>query len=274
MSLKYKPTLYIEMKTSKPIIAALFITIIFGFSSCIINVFCIDGNGIIESEERSSPEFSKITNTTSAEIILATGEQTGIVIETDSNLLQYFRASVSSSTLVIETRGANCIRPSSQPVIYITAESIDGILLTGSGDLYANNLIGNSIELKSSGSGDMFIDYAEGNDIEIKISGSGDVVAYDSWSDAVEARLSGSGDLSISGESAEGNFTLSGSGESYASELLVSVSNILISGSGDAYTNVSDELIASISGSGNIYYKGNPVIYSNITGSGRIIKLN
>ena len=263
-----------EMKASKLIIASIIITIIIGFSSCIINVFCIDGNGIIESEERSSPEFSKITNTTSAEVILTTGEQTGIVIETDSNLLQYYRTSVSSNTLVIETRGANCIRPSSKPVIYITAENIDGISLTGSGDLYANNLLGSTIELKSSGSGDMYIDYTEGDDIEVKISGSGDVVVYDSWSDNVEARLTGSGDLSISGESAAGNFTLSGSGESYAGDLLVSISNILISGSGDAYTNVSDELIGSISGSGNIYYKGNPEIFSNITGSGRIIKLN
>lgn len=261
------------MRASKLIIATLIINIIAGFSSCIINVFCIDGNGIIESEERSSPDFSKITNTTSAEVILTTGEQTGIVIETDGNLLQYYRTSVSSNTLVIETRGANCIRPSSKPVIYITAENIDGISITGSGDLFADNMLGNNIELKSSGSGNMFIDYAEGNDIEIKISGSGDIAVYDSWSDAVEARLSGSGDLSISGESASANFTLSGSGECFAGELLVSVSNILISGSGDAYTNVSDELIASISGSGNIYYKGNPEIYSNITGSGRIIKL-
>ena len=120
----------------------------------------------------------------------------------------------------------------------------------------------------------MYIDYTEGNDNEVNISGSGDVVVYDAWSDNMEARLTGSGDLSISGESAASNFTLSGSGECYAGDLLVSISNILISGSGDAYTNVSDELIGSISGSGNIYYKGNPEIYSNITGSGRIIKLN
>ena len=263
-----------KMKTSKIIIATLIITLIMGLSSCVMNILCIDGNGRIESEERSSPEFSKIINTTSAEVILTTGEQTGIVIETDSNLLQYFRTSVSNNTLEIETKGANCIRPSSKTVIYITAENINGISLTGSGDLSADNLLGSTIELKSSGSGDMFIEYAEGDDIKIKISGSGDVMVYDSWSDAVEARLSGSGDLIISGESVDGNFTSSGSGECYAGELLLSISNILISGSGDVYTSVSNELIASISGSGNIYYKGNPVIYSNITGSGRLIKVN
>jgi hypothetical protein len=263
-----------KMKTSKVIIAWLIITIIMGLNSCVMNLLCVDGNGIIESEDRSSPEFSKILNTTAAEVILTTGEQTGVVIETDINLLQYFRTSVSNNTLEIETRGANCIRPSSKSVIYITAENINGISLTGSGDLSANELLGSDIELKSSGSGNMFIEYVEGDDIDIKISGSGDVIVYDSWSDAVEARLTGSGNLTISGESVDGNFTSSGSGECYAGELSLSTSNILISGSGDVYTSVSNELIATISGSGNIFYKGNPVIYSNITGSGRLIQVN
>ncbi len=262
------------MKITRLTVIILITAVAAGTSSCIMNLLCINGNGIIDTEERESPAFTRILNTTSAEIILTTGEETGILIETDINLLQYYRTSVSGNRLEIETRGANCIRPSSKTIIYITAAETHSISVTGSGDFLADTLTGEETDILSTGSGDIFLDYVEGDDININITGSGDVVVYDSQSDNVETRLSGSGDLTVNGISASGNFTLTGSGNCYASDLYLYTANILITGSGDAYTDVSNELIATITGSGDIYYRGNPHIYSNISGSGRLIPVN
>jgi hypothetical protein len=50
------------------------------------------------------------------------------------------------------------------------------------------------------------------------------------------------------------------------------MAEVTISGSGDAFTRVSEELSGLISGSGNIYVSGNPLIKVRVTGSGRVIR--
>ena len=70
------------------------------------------------------------------------------------------------------------------------------------------------------------------------------------------------------------NITSTGSGTFDGDNLLSNLCNTLISGSGNVYVIVLDELIATLTGSGNLYYTGHPDIYENITGSGRIFNLN
>jgi hypothetical protein len=82
--------------------------------------------------------------------------------------------------------------------------------------------------------------------------------------------------LCISGNGIEqtesSSLRISGSGDISAENLILSSAYIIISGSGDAYTNVDKSLNAVISGSGNIYLKGDPEISKTISGSGKIIK--
>lgn len=65
---------------------------------------------------------------------------------------------------------------------------------------------------------------------------------------------------------------ITGSGELFAEDFLLKSASVTLSGSGNVFTSVENDLNGVISGSGNIYLKGDPIINKTITGSGRIIK--
>lgn len=251
------------------IILGLFILI--ALDSCIFNLLCINGNGIEETEEIISPDFTGVINTTQANVIFEKGDNFNISITADANILQYFKTSVSGSNLEIEVKGANCIRPVNKPVIYITAPQIKELAVLGSGDFIADSLSGSNIIITSTGSGNINIENAEGESIRTKISGSGNISINNLIADSYKAIISGSGDMNLSGISQSGLITSTGSGNLYAYDLISSICNILISGSGDVLTTVENEMIATLTGSGNLYYKGDPEIFMNVSGSGRII---
>jgi hypothetical protein len=60
------------------------------------------------------------------------------------------------------------------------------------------------------------------------------------------------------------------SGDVDAFELRARDSSVVITGSGNCRTSVSDTLQAKITGSGDVLYKGYPEIKQTITGSGSL----
>lgn len=241
--------------------------------SCISNLICIDGNGVKATDERSENNFTQVINTTDADIIFKSGEEYSITVEADENLINYYHTSVSGNALTIEIKDATCVRGIIAPVIRITAPGINGFTLSGSGNMIGDMLSGSSVKIINSGSGNIFIDYIMANSISSKVTGSGDITVYDSDSDEVSITISGAGDMTINGESEMGHFTSSGSGHNYSGGLILADCNAIISGSGDIYTSVNEELHATLSGSGNLYYSGSPQVYQSVTGSGRIIRI-
>lgn len=247
--------------------------ILFTVSSCIMNLVCIDGNGVAGSESRSEHDFTGIVNSTDADLVFVRGDTYSVTVEADQNLLEYYKTSVSGDNLEIEIENNHCVRSVTSPVIRITAPNISSFILSGSGNMVGDILEGTTVNIINSGSGSMFIESIVATFLKNKISGSGDVTIYDSSSSEVTSLISGSGDLTIEGEAELGAFTSTGAGNNYSSNLSISSCTALISGSGDIFSMVSEEIHATLTGSGNLYYTGNPQIYQNITGSGRIIRI-
>lgn len=253
--------------------SVLIILIALGLTSC-LGIVCINGNGIFVTVERGETGFDGIANSTSADIYYSKGDEYSVIIEADENLAEYIHTSVSSGILEIELKGTRCIRPGRTPVVYITSPVMSEIVLSGSGDIFADTLSGYIIDILDSGSGDIICSYIEGDEAELLNSGAGDITVREIYADETRIVISGSGDISAEGIVENSDITSTGAGQAYCDDLTTTVCNALLSGSGNVHISVMDELIATLTGSGNLYYTGNPEIHKNITGSGRVINVN
>lgn len=218
---------------------------------CIKDLNCIDGNGYPINETRSLNTFHEVVCNGSFEVTVLPGDTYEVVVDAESNIIQYIRTSVSGGRLYIDTDDNRCVNNSIPVIITVYAPDVDGLDLNGSGSIWASGLYVDNLYLNISGSGN----------IEVN-------------ADAlhIEAKISGSGSIDINGVSETSDLSISGSGNIFAYDLMQNRSASSISGSGNIYVTVNQVLDGKISGSGNIYYKGNPTVYQNISGSGRIIK--
>lgn len=250
------------------IIALLLITIL---ASCQLLDLCLTGNGNLITEYRAVSDYDYIVNTTGIDVTIIEADTFGLLLDIEENLAENIVTSVSNGTLEIRHRNKGCINYTRTPSVIVSAPSVRGIKVSGSGDINSPFLSGHNVSVRVSGSGNSIVGEIESSTLQITISGSGDVSVNNLNCDEVEVVISGSGDLSSAGTSGHGIFKLSGSGDAYFREVPVNTAAATISGSGNLHVNVSEAINAILSGSGNIFLTGNPSVHANITGSGKII---
>jgi hypothetical protein len=164
--------------------------------------------------------------------------------------LPYIETEVSNSVLIIKKHGHKNLDNHSPIRVHIKVPYINGMELSGSGDITCSNLNSSNGEIEVSGSGDVFVTAS---------------------CHKIDGRISGSGNITISGAADETNLEIDGSGAINAYNLEQDTCFIDISGSGDAFLNVAKFLDVHISGSGEVHYMGNPDVNTQITGSGKVI---
>jgi hypothetical protein len=242
-------------------------------SSCIDNLTCIEGDGIIKNERRRLTNFAQIENSTEFDIIFKIADTTGLNIIADRNLLDNVVTDVSGQVLEIRTNPGNeCFSYSQRPVIEVSSPYLNSVTLSGSGDFLADQLEGDLVSVKLSGSGEIKAEHVQCDNLNTFLSGSGNISLTDTRSTNSDAFISGSGDILIEGECNKSTLKISGSGNINADKYLAKTGSVTISGSGDSYVYLTDKLTGAISGSGNIYLKGNPLIDVMVSGSGRVIR--
>lgn len=242
--------------------------------------------------------FKRVNFRVAGKLYLRQGSPQKVEVEGDSKFIQEeLEVRIDGDKLVIgkeSSWGWNSWNDGDNKVtVYITVPNIEGISVSGSGDLVGENKITTSrLNLSVSGSGSLVIDADVSGDVEASLSGSGRLEykgkcrAYDSSvsgsgkmdlnlaiSEKAEFGVSGSGKVRASGSAQEVKATISGSGQVLAGNLVVDRCDVRISGSGDVEINVNKELDANISGSGTVTYKGNPShVNSHASGSGKVRK--
>ncbi len=247
--------------------------LLLALNSCLEDHIFIKGNGIIETETRRTGNFFKVENSTSIDVVYRKADTTGIVIKADENILGYIITETYDNTLEIKTRPENVILDFKEsPLITITSPGLEKAVIYGSGAFFADEMTGETVILKMSGSGEISTDYVSCTDIKVLLSGSGNISLKECQSKNSDIFLSGSGNINLKGQNEDCHLNISGSGEVFADNFLIGTASVLISGSGNAFTNIEHKLTGIISGSGSIYLKGNPTINQTISGSGRIIK--
>ena len=230
------------------------VVVLFLLPGCDEDVFhdCEDGYGGKVSRELQVPYFDRVQLNIAADVYISQGPELSVVAEGQQNVIDELEKDVRNQEWEIEFD--ECIKNYGKLDIYITMPEIREITLAGSGDIIGETVF-------------------TGSDIGLYIPGSGRI-DVDVDAEHVEGRISGSGRMYLSGATSDLDFTINGSGDLNAFNLVSDRAEILISGSGDAEVNVLAFLKVRIPGSGTVFYKGSPSIDSEISGSGSLINAN
>lgn len=247
-------------------------------------------------ETRDVSTFTKIAFRTAGKVYVKQGTPQKVEIEGTSEMLEKVKTKVEDGRLVIgpESSWRNWNWSSDDKVtVYVTVANIEGLDVSGSGELIAQTKItGSNMNLDVSGSGSLTAEI-EAQDVDADVSGSGEMSLKGKFK-SINVDVSGSGKIAVNGTIAgKADFEISGSGKIEASgsadsmkaditgsgkvlgaNLVTNSARIDIAGSGDVEITVNKDLDADISGSGTVLYKGNPArVNSDASGSGSVRKM-
>jgi hypothetical protein len=212
----------------------------------------VRGSGDLVTESRDVGGFDRVVLRGSGEVIITQDGTESLTVETDDNVIEYVTTEVKGRTLELGFEGfEDAVLVSPTRLIF---------------DLHLKDLTG----LEISGSGDMEAESIETDRLEIKVSGSGDVRIDSLAAEEVELKISGSGDIELAGDAARQDITISGSGKCRAGDLRGEVVDVSVGGSGDAIVWATESLDVRITGSGSVDYYGAPSTDLSTSGSGSI----
>jgi hypothetical protein len=214
-----------------------------------------------QEQVRELGAFTSINLACPATVYITQGKTQKITLTGHEEDLERIITDVKGKKLIIKTQEDNSwftwknTSSLRNIVIHITIPDIEGIAVSGSGQVITKSPIKtSSLDLSIAGSGSMKLQ-ADAREISMKISGSGSI--------------------EVEGKSKSNEISIAGSGSIRAEKLLAEDYDISISGSGSCRIYASKSLNSRIAGSGNIYYKGDPDQVNNKTaGSGRIKKIS
>ncbi len=227
------------------------------FSLFILGIF-FSNSLFAENEDRNVPTFSEVALRISAKLYITQGDVQSVKITAKSSTLEELITEVKGRTLNIRFPNKMFFKGNFNPgkiEIHITVPVIDGLTLSGSGDILAKEIKSRIIDLAVSGSGDIVIDKLKTKRVTAALSGSGGITIKDGGvADEFTVSISGSGDVDAIGFEA-------------------SDVSVRISGSGNCSITSNGVIKGRVSGSGDVNYKGNPSIDFSVAGSGRVQKL-
>lgn len=196
------------------------------------SLFVARGSGKPATEPRNVSDFTAVALNGSGKLNI---EQTGtesLSITADDNLLQYLTSEVRDGKLILGTRDATGVNPTTDIVYNLTIKTLNSISLSGSGTVEAKGIV----------------------------------------TDHLKTSLAGAGDFIMSGQAVEHEVALSGSGKLEAASLESKVVKVSIMGSGNGVVAASEQLEVNVMGSGSVEYIGDPAVSKNVMGSGSVTK--
>lgn len=210
----------------------------------------VQGNGNVQRQARELGAFSGVALSLPGKVEIRSGGREGITIEADANLLPLIETVVENGTLKI--RGKDHMTPKTRNLKFVVqAREVERLSVAGSGDIDADAVRGERIQLDIGGSGDIKVGKAEGGRIGADVSGSGDLKVEDGSVRSLSVSIAGSGDVDL--------------GHVRSDDAKVN-----IAGSGDAKVWARNDLNVSVAGSGDVEYYGDPRVRKSVAGSGGV----
>lgn len=237
------------MKTIKCKYLYLSLLSLLTMTSCNMNTTV--GSGNVITHEIPVDMYNKIELEGSANIVYEAKPDADayLQIETDDNIVPLVIIRVKDNTLQITTKGN--ISPT-RLVVHTNSPSLAGVESKGSSDIYLKGAIA-------------------GQELDIEQKGSGNVSADNLVYEKVEVDIKGSGNMTLKGMTKSASIEISGSGDINATGMVANNTKCDIKGSGSMTINALETLSVDIAGSGSVSYKGNPQITKmEIKGSGSL----
>ncbi len=209
-----------------------------------------------EEQNRKVDPFTEISLRIGAKLHLEQGAKQNLEIVAKSSTLDEIVTEVKDGKLIIRFPNKDYFWKTFQPgeiTIYITTPEINGLGVSGSGDIIAENDIKTKI-------------------LDLGVSGSGNIRLSELSAERVKAAISGSGDIVLAGKAAAQDLSvaISGSGNFKGFDFSADDVSVKIAGSGNVDIEANKNLYVRLAGSGNVTYKGKPMIDQSIAGSGKV----
>jgi hypothetical protein len=226
-------------------------------TTIILIAFILTGSKVqAEEQTRKVDPFTEISLRIDAKVHLEQGAKQNLEIVAKSSTLDEIVTEVKDGKLIIRFPNKDYFWKTFQPgevTIYITTPEINGLGISGSGDIIAENDIKTKI-------------------LDLGVSGSGNIKLSELSAERVKSTISGSGDIVLAGKTAAQDLSvvLSGSGNFKGLDFSADDVSIKIAGSGNVDVQANNNLYVRLAGSGNITYKGKPMIDQSIAGSGKV----
>jgi hypothetical protein len=202
-----------------------------------------EGSGNVITQERTPGSFTGVNLDGRFTYHIAQGATDAVKIETDENLQENIKTSLSGGTLTFNIKEGDFTKLE----ITIICKDLQNLRATSSCEVYSDNRItSNNLTITASGA------------VILKME-----VAVQK----LETNLSGAADAELSGTAAFHNITTSGAAYLKSTNLETGNTFIKASGAADAKLNVVDSLTGSASGASHIKYKPKPK-YVNLAISG------
>lgn len=229
----------------------------------VLFIFCVFS--LIQTQVRADEQtrtvgaFTEISLRVGAKVHLEQGEKQNLEIVAKPSTLEQLITEVKDGKLIVRFPTKEVFWKTFQPgeiVIYITMPEINGLNVSGSGDILAENAIKSKI-------------------IDLTLSGSGNIRLSELSAERVKTTTSGSGNVEVAGKSVAQDLSvvISGSGNFKGMDFSADDVSVKVSGSGNVEVEANKNLYVRVAGSGNVSYKGKALVDSSIAGSGRIKKV-
>jgi hypothetical protein len=225
--------------------------LIFLLSACVVpvNAITVRGSGNVIVEKRELKTFDQIQLSTMGKLEIIQGEEEGLEISTEENLLPYLITTIKGRTLEISTANNVTIEPTKELTYTLKVKSLSGIYTSSLGSINSIKMTTDQMEIGISSLGAINI---------------GMLIARD-----LRVRISSRGNLSLAGRVDTQDVEISSSGNYSGGDLQSQSAYVNISSSGNAKIWVIKDLIIQISSSGNVNYFGSPQISTKTSSSGR-----
>lgn len=215
----------------------------------------IDGSGTATEETRPVSGVTAVRLSMPGTLHIEIGPSESLRLSAEDNLLPYIRTESRAGELDIHTQPNVNLRTSLPIDYYLTAQSLDTLHVSSSGDVEAPPLTATHFEVGISSSGSITTEGLVAETLRVDISSSGSLVI-----------LSGAVDRQ--------EISISSSGEYAAKDLASQQASIRLSSSGSATVRAAEILEADLSSSGSVYFLGSPQLRVDTSSSGKAIPIS
>jgi hypothetical protein len=227
----------------------IFVLIALLLSSC--NVFFPLDPGSEITESRPVSEFHEVRFTAAGELFIIQGDTESLVIEAGKIIMPHITTEVNNGVLVIGLDNNRWSSSISRPITFtLTVKDLDGISLSGAGNIESG-------EIKST-------------DMVISLSGAGNISVSNLQADSVNSSLTGAGNISLTGAAPLQKVLLTGLGNYQADDLESNDVIVQVTGAGSATVWAVDSLDVEITGAGSVSYYGSPQVSQDVSGLGSV----
>jgi hypothetical protein len=235
----------------------------------------ITATGPVITKSFALSNFDKVAVQNDAHVTYIADSVFSVIVNAQQDMLDRMNVVVNGRELKISYKWGITIVKHEPINITVHAPAFKGAEVTGSGSINVPSPFKPaSLDINVTGSGNVFLNEIITSTTNIDVNGSGDVEIGNLETASCSLDVSGSGDILLAGgKISTMDARVSGSGFIEAQNLPCSTATANTTGSGKITIFVLAKLIARISGSGNIFVKGDPTIDQSISGSGKIIKI-